>query len=323
MFKTSSAMSSNTQAAPNLYDNEQDFWKNYKEARPVLPTSFYQRFYDYHASRRGSFGTVQDVGAGYGEMSLELSKKFSHVILTDPAQQSLDVARDLIRTADSAHEDHFTFRQESIEDSNLPEASVDAIFSNTALHWTEPEKSIPVMTRQLKPGGTLFLSLCGFPRWRNPRIQEIWWDLLKQSLLRLVERDPSAEFIIKHSSAVGDTAYDCVALSESDFEPGIIRLKLNKLDNPDAFIFAPDIAGDIVYESKIGLNDRLEEGVEDEWFFESDIEGIRTKMASYPLNPDPEMLEEHMAKIEKILDGGKCEGRWPVSVVLATKRKKT
>ena len=315
-------MSSASKAEPNFYDAKKDFWTNYRKARPVVPKSFWQRIYDYHASHGGSFGTVHDVGAGFGEMSLELSKRFTNVIVGDPSPANLNFARDLIdSSADKDASSRFTFRQERIEESDLPECSVDMIFSSTALHWMDHEQAVKVMTRQLKPGGTLFICGMGVPRYHNSRIQELWWSIMEKSHEGLVARDAAAKKVIDRADAVSICAYDCVALPERDFEPGAIRLKLNRLGETDAFRFSPWPGNEIHYESQAGPNDRLVEETERDWFFEVDMQGIRTKMDSYPLQPDPQMLEERLAQMEDELDGGKCEGRWPVTIILATKRK--
>ncbi|MCJ1330853.1 hypothetical protein MMC10_007540 [Thelotrema lepadinum] len=314
-------MSSSANRDSNIYDNKQEFWEKYRAGRPKFPSSFYQRFYDYHASHGGSFGTVEDVGAGFGDMSLQLSKKFSHVIVSDPAPRSLDVARELMSSTVSDYASHFSFRQEKIEESKLPEYSVDAVFSSNALHWMDFEKAVPTMTRQLKPRGTLFICLCGIPRYHDPRIQQIWWNLINTSFDGLFVRTPSTEFNIRRASAIADNGYDCVALPESVFESGALRLKLNYLGEQDAFVFAPGSNGDLTYDSNVGPNDRLVEEVDKDYFFEVDTSGIRAKMASYPFDPDPQMLENHLSEIEKILDGGKCKGHWPVSIILATKRQ--
>ena len=311
---------------PNFYDNKGDFWKKYREGRVIIPASFYQRFYDYHVSHGGSFGTLLDVGAGFGELSFELSKKFSHVTLSDPAPQSMNVARDFIRSqVGSDISSRFSFRQERIEDSEAPEASFDAVFSSTALHWMDHEEAVKRMTRQLKPGGTLFLSQAGVLRFNDPEVQRLWWKMLGDAVREKIARTPGSEHTNMRSSAIADIAYDCVALPETVFEPGAVRLKLNAMGEKDAFMFMPDGAGDLKhdsrYESKVGPNDRLEEGEEREWFFEVDIQGVRTIMASYPLNLESQEFKDNLAEIGKFLDGGKCQGRWMVTIIMATKRK--
>ena len=321
LLYATSAMSSSTKGDLNIYDNKQEFWEKYRAGRPKYPSSFYQRFYDYHASHGGSFETVEDVGAGFGDFSLELSKRFSHVIVSDPAPRSLDVARELMGSAVKDHASRFSFRQEKIEDSDLPKSSVDAIFTSSALHWMDIEKAVPAMTRQLKPGGTLFICLCGVPRWHDSRIQQIWWNLINACLDGIITRNPGSEFNLRRASAIADNGYDCVALPERDFEPGAIRLKLNYLGERDAFVFAPGSRGNITYKSKVGPKDEVVDEVDKDWFFEANIEGIRAKMASYPIDPDPQVLEQYLSEMGELLGGGKCKGHWPVSIILATKRK--
>lgn len=309
-------MSSAATIESTLFDRQSEFWKNYQAGRPVIPASFYQRFYDYHAQKGGSFGTVHDVGAGFGELSIELSKRFSHVILGDPAPKSLSVAKELIKESNS-DQSQFTFRQERIEDSDLLEASVDAVFSCNAIHWTDLEKAMAAITYQLKPGGTLFICLNGIPKY-DLKIQPTWWKMVDACLAGVATRMPIAD--IERVISIQDNGYDSVVLPESDFEPGAMRLKLNTLGNPDAFVQAPQTTENTTRVSRIGPNDKLQDSVEKEWFFEVDIDGLRATVGSYPFDPDPEMLEQHLSKLAILLDGGKCEGHWPVSIIMATKR---
>ena len=310
-------MSSPIKVDMMFYDRQQDFWKNYQTGRPIIPDSFYQRFYDYHAANGGSFEVVYDAGAGYGELSLELGKKFKHVIVGDPAPKSLDVARNLIRAAGGSH-DQYTFRQERIEDSDLPEGSVDAIFFCNGIHWTDIERAMDVMTRQLKPGGTLFICINGVPKY-DPKIQSSWWKMVDACMADLGPRIPKEK--LERILAIQDNGYDCVPLPESDFEPGAIRLKLNTLGDEEAFVQAPESSKNASPVQKIGPNDRLEEDIDKDWFFEVDIEGLKATIGSYPFDPDPGMLEHHISGLETLLGGGKCEGHWPVSIIMATRKK--
>ena len=310
-------MPSLSQSESTLFDRQREFWKNYQAGRPVIPASFFQRLYDYHADKGGSFGTVHDVGAGFGALSLELSKKFSHVIVGDPAPKSLGVAKELIEAA-GGNPSQFMYRQERIEDSDVPNASVDVIFCCNTIHWTDLEKAMKVMIRQLRPGGTLFICLNGIPKY-NPKIQPSWWKMVDDCLAKVTTRMPKAD--VERILAIQDNGYDCVALPETDFEHRAVRLKLNMLGNPNAFVQAPETSKDATRVSRVGPSDRLEEGVDRDWFFDVDIDGLRATVGSYPFDPDPEMLEAHLSELDSILGGGKCDGHWPVSIMMATKRK--
>ena len=317
----------------NIFDRQSEFWKKFQAGRADIPASFYQRFYDYHAGKGGLFDTVYDVGAAFGGNSLELSKKFSHVIVGDPALKSLDVTRQFIETTTKTNGDNaskFTFRQERIEDSDLPEASVDAFFLYNTIHWTDLDKAMAVMARQLKPGGTLFVCLSGIPKY-DPKIQPGWWKMMDAFLSEVAARRSKAgserdlatqdKSDVEHILAIQDNGYDGVPIPETYFEPGAIRLKLNTLDDPHAFVMAPENSKNATLVSKIGPNDVVEKGEDKDWFFEADIDTIRATANAYPLDPDPKVMDQHLAELEKILGGGKCEGHWPVSIIMATKRK--
>ena len=323
--------STTTGGKTKLFDRQQDFWKNYQAGRPKYPASFYQRFYNYHATKGGSFGTVHDVGAGFGEMSLELGRRFSHVIVSDPAPQSLAIAQEQLNsTAPSASapsslppQPQFSFLQERVEDSSVPPASVDAVFACNVVHWTQLERAMAVLTSQLKPGGTLFLAITGIPAFSSPPVQRAWWDLVEACLDGITARRPEVDMGFHRVCALQDSGYNCVAVPESEYEPGVLRLKLNTLGDSGAFVFAPKYSpsDDERPASAIGPRDRVEEGVEREWFFDVDSQDLRAKVAAYPFDPEPEMLERHLAELDALLEGGKCEGRWPVGIILATRRR--
>ncbi|KAL9620516.1 MAG: hypothetical protein Q9160_004985 [Pyrenula sp. 1 TL-2023] len=310
-------MSTSTKAESMLFDRDGEFWKNYKAGRPIIPPSFYQRFFDYHEHKGGSFETAYDVGAGFGELALNLSKRFSHVIVGDPAPNSLSVAQELIKAANT-NGPHFTFRQERIEESDLPAASVDAIFCGNMIQWTDVETAMAVVTRQLKPGGTLFISLSGIPKY-DARIQPTWWKMVDACVANLVVRMPHIDF--DRLFAVQDNGYDSVAVPEGDFEVGVVRLKLNTFGDPKAFIQAPESSRNAKRVSRVGSNDSIQEGIDKDWFFDVDIDDMKATLGSYPLDPDPEMLKGHLSELDALLAGGKCEGHWPVSIIMATRRK--
>ena len=347
------ALAKETETAdPNVYNENSSFWAKYRRGRPRIPPSFYDRFFTHHATAPGSnqsFSSVLDVGCGFGELSLHLARRFANVSLLDPAPSSLAVAKEYFASAvaksksksnsssntNSYNDDdgtapplqssQFSFLSEKIEATSLATASVDAVFCTSALHWMEPGPAVESMARVLKPGGTLFIATCGIARWNHPEIQKLWWRLLHAGVKATIAKNPAAKQAVQRSAAVGDTGYDCVCLPETEWMPGsVVRLKLNMLGEEDALVFAPGTRGDVpLYESKVGERDRIVEETEEEWFFEKDLQGIKEVFESYPFEPMEAVREEIYGEMEEILEGlegGKVGGRWPVSIIMATRK---
>lgn len=74
-------------------------------------------------------------------------------------------------------------------------------------------------------------------------------------MVKVAARMPKAD--LDRILAIQDNGFDSVSLSECDFEPGIIRLKLNTLGDTDAFVQAPQASTDAQRVLRIGPNDRL------------------------------------------------------------------
>ncbi|EGD95847.1 hypothetical protein TESG_03311 [Trichophyton tonsurans CBS 112818] len=69
-----------------LKENNPDYWEGYLSTRPVYGDKFYNSIYEYHAAHAGSspasFSIAHDVGAGPGQVSAQLARKFSHVVVS-------------------------------------------------------------------------------------------------------------------------------------------------------------------------------------------------------------------------------------------------
>jgi ubiquinone/menaquinone biosynthesis C-methylase UbiE len=100
--------------------------------------------------------TVADVGAGFGAMSIVLSKRVGptgRVIATDIAAAQLAVLRDAVARE---HLTNMTVVEGAAASTNLPDACCDAIFMRDVYHHiTAPEAFDRSLLAALKPGGRL------------------------------------------------------------------------------------------------------------------------------------------------------------------------
>ena len=77
------------------------YWETYLKGRPQFLPSLFTHLCEYHASHGGHFDVVNDVGAGVGQFSVELARRFTSVIVTEPSEGSLNFARKYLASADT------------------------------------------------------------------------------------------------------------------------------------------------------------------------------------------------------------------------------
>ena len=63
------------------------------KGRPRVPSSLFTCIYNYHKSHGGKFDAVGNIGAGIGNFSTELAKRFTEVVVIEPNIKSLGLAR--------------------------------------------------------------------------------------------------------------------------------------------------------------------------------------------------------------------------------------
>ncbi len=103
------------------------------------------------AGRR--FGRALDVGGGYGRLSRHLLGYCDEVILAEPSEQQLGLARTYLRDAPAVR-----CLPAQAADLRLPDGSVDvAMLVRVLHHIPDPAPELAEIGRVLRPGGTLLL----------------------------------------------------------------------------------------------------------------------------------------------------------------------
>lgn len=307
-----------SQRSTNAYAlNDESFWEDYLKGRPDVPSSFFERLFDYHASHGGEFGTVNDVGAGPGTFSKVLADRFDHVILTEPVGDTLDIAKKLLGAESTST---FEFRQSTAEDDSLRPGSVDVAIACNALHHTDVDRAVEVIAQQLKPGGTFCAAIFGGAAiLDNNEAQKVWSQLFGLGLSSTLPI--MGEHGVKVVSIM-DSGYDAVPLPERYFDPGAQRLKLNTNGDRKAFCIAPDVTGVNLKSYDLGPHDVVTACNDAEWSFEADMAQLRLIHRTHPWAAEPGKFEPLWKELASIVGHGKVKAHWVVAIILATRNSK-
>ncbi|KAL2168334.1 hypothetical protein VTG60DRAFT_7378 [Thermothelomyces hinnuleus] len=107
---------------------------------------------------------VLDVGCGPGNLTAHIASLVGSegsIVGVDPSPERIGLARELARelAAEGKKED-LTFYEGVAEDlSRFPDASFDAVFVNSTLHWVQDQpRALREFARVLRPGGRVGIS---------------------------------------------------------------------------------------------------------------------------------------------------------------------
>jgi SAM-dependent methyltransferase len=95
---------------------------------------------------------VVEVGCGTGQLTRSLLARGLQVTAVEPASQLIARASDHLADAGAVQ-----FVNARLEDASLPRAQFPAVFSASAIHWTDPDVSWRKAADALVDGGTLAL----------------------------------------------------------------------------------------------------------------------------------------------------------------------
>ena len=115
--------------------------ERYARYRPTYPPALYDLLLSH---LEGSHSHAVDLGAGSGQVAVDLSKRFDRVTAVDPdaAMAALIPARDGLDVVVAR-----------AEEASFPDASIDLVTAGTAFHWMDENIVCPRAARWLRPGG--------------------------------------------------------------------------------------------------------------------------------------------------------------------------
>lgn len=287
-------------------------WNDYLEYRPRYPASFFKRLYQYHATKPGAlFSIAHDVGAGCGVVSAHLARTFDHVVVSDPNDGYVNLAREMLSNnvgSIAGARDKYAYLKEPAERSTLESATVDLITCCECIHWTDTVASLQEFHRQLKRNGTLAICHYSVPKIKNNTAAQRTWMKLWTQHSRC-----ATGHLYDRAFKLCNTAMDGLEFPEADWK-SIKRLYFNS-DGITSFAF-----NERVGESRVKEREkRIWHGVDEEWCAMRGITWFKGFFGTFmPKVPDPE-LEVLWDTLDKELKGVETRVEFPLVIVLATR----
>jgi len=109
------------------------------------------------------FGRAVDIGGGYGRLCLLLEKYADKVVLAEPSQQQLDIAKDFLKG-------HTEIERKLVQASDLgmPDGSVDLITMVRVMHHLpDPTPELAEIARVLSDDGYAIIEMANYAHARN------------------------------------------------------------------------------------------------------------------------------------------------------------
>ncbi|KAI2473041.1 S-adenosyl-L-methionine-dependent methyltransferase [Annulohypoxylon bovei var. microspora] len=286
-------------------------WSNYLAYRPIYPASFFERIFNYHSQKPAATWSVShDVGAGCGIVSFTLATRFDSVIVSDPNDGYVTLARKLLVEEASLPESQFTFLQESAEKTSIEPGAVDLIAACECMQWTNPAAAISEFGRELRAGGTLAITYYARPLIDgNERVQNAWKGVWA------AHSKKARGDVFDRAFLTVNAAFENLEFPEEEWEM-VKRVYINAQGSVNAFVMNDLMAERKVKEGeeKVWIED------DEEWCDMKDIEWFKAYLATWvPFIPETE-IQEVWDELEFALEGKKVRTRTPVLMIFATKK---
>lgn len=288
-------------------------WSDYLEYRPVYPASFFNRIFDYHAQKPvATWDTAHDVGAGCGVVSSILATRFDNVVVSDPNEEYITLARQVLVEEAFLPEYKFTFLHEVAEASSTESGTVDLITVCECIQYAATDTAIKEFGRQLKPGGTLAITFYTRPVIEGgEQVQKAYkaiWD---------AHADSNQAKLYSDAYRVGNSALEVLGFPEEEWET-VKRIYINAGGSTSPFMLNHRVGrGESQVkdaEEKIWVED------DEDWCDTHDIHWFKAYFATW----EPSIPESHIQdlwdELERTLGGRAVKTRTPVVMVLATKK---
>ena len=306
---------SNTGTTPPVKEigfsvNQGANWSNYLAYRPQYPASFFQRIYDYHSRKpKAAWSVAHDIGAGCGIVSSSLAPRFDSVIVSDPNDGYVTLARKILVEELSIPDSKLRFLQEGAEKSSVQAGTVDLVTVCECIHWTDTDTAIKEFGRELKAGGTLAITHYIVPVIAgNDQAQSAWrgiWDAYSAR---------ARGDLLDHAFKIVNAGLNPLEFPEGEWD-AVKRIFINAHGSIDTFLM-----NDRVGESRVKAKEE-KVWVEDDadWMDEQGIDWFKGYLTTWvPRIPESD-IADLWYELELALKGKKVKIETPVAIVLATK----
>ena len=297
-------------------------WDAYCKFRPTYPGSLYSRIYEYHEQRCGQWNTVHDAGSGAGIAAEALAKRFKNVVVSDPNEEYLDVAKLRLEQLDAG--DKFVFHQSLAEDQSwLAADSLDMFTIFTAIGYADLEKLMRELSRVLKSCATFVaVNYNGWPAIvDNEEAAVAWIDFADSWLVKGIREGSVAA---KRGFRVSWAGHDCIALPWEVFEDGVIRTKINEMYRPEAEQVKrfPDL--DFPPSRVLATDLIVEETDIQNWtraYTLVDLKSFVSTLAYTPRGSEADRLWQRIEHAMQKAQQTTLKLLWTAHIILATRRK--
>lgn len=311
-------------------------WHEYLVYRPFYPSSMWEAWLRYHESHGGRFEAAHDIGAGMrtnrtpnrpvnlmsepgpGVASLELSKYFSHVFVSDAGELNIAEAKQNLQPSEK-----FTCSQVPAEVSWLADASIDFACICMALHFMDPDVAIRNAAKTIRSGGTL--AICtysfklSFPGCR--KLERLWLEVITVAVRSFM----AGEYCIPR--AIEGLRRVMIGLDYASFPEELFshvqRLQINVNNKQKPFCFFDDDEFKHA-ESNVQAQEQVHQTVDDSWRREVDVDWLKGILASSNLGMTEEQYDmPSWRELQRIIDeemAGKVTIEWPVAMIMATRK---
>lgn len=296
------------------YKGDSDYWKAYREGRPSVPDSYFDRIIEYHAQNGGEFNVWHDMGAGSAVHTTRLAPKFKKTIVSDSGASNVEAAKSYL----GDKSDSYVFRVAKGEEaSDLEPGSVDLVFGANMMHYTDIDETLRAVLHQLKPGGTFALGGFGIPLLLDPELQNLWSKVTHRRLEQTFETNRGAIGLF----VVASGPHDAIPFGTQSFRPGALRLKFNERDGWTwrRCMVPSTLDSSIPYVKKFGKEDQIVHEDNEDWNFKADVSVMRKILESFPLPPDP-VREKLWGEFEAAFGDRNVDATWPSALTLVTKK---
>lgn len=139
-----------------IFDNSAKYYAKYRD-------QYSAKLFDFLETIAPSNRNLLDLGCGTGQIPLQMSNKFDHLLGVDISKDMIDYAE---KRAELNSIENIDWRVSATEDLDLDPSSVDIITIAKALHWMDIDLVMQKSLKWLRPNGVIAI-ISGTSLWNS------------------------------------------------------------------------------------------------------------------------------------------------------------